>query len=98
MGLGMVKGHFAEVTVGRFARAGCPRCVATGMHLARLRNVVSPSTRPPRRWFTQGVGTKTFSPFLDFFGLVGPSRPRRAPRPAPLQTAGPDANRGSGRA
>ena len=52
--------------VGRFAQAGCPRCVATGMHLARLRNVVSPSTRPPRRRFTQAVGTKTSSPFLDF--------------------------------
>ncbi len=32
-------GRFAcvEVRMGRFARVGCPRCGATGMHLARLR-------------------------------------------------------------
>jgi hypothetical protein len=34
MGLGAL---LLEVRLGRFARVGCPRCGATGMHLARLR-------------------------------------------------------------
>ncbi len=57
---------------------------------------VSPSTRPPCRWFRPAVGTNTGSPFFKrVLGIGGPSRPRRCPRPARWRGAGLDANHAS---
>jgi hypothetical protein len=53
------------------------------------------SPRPPRRKRHLGWRRKTGTFFKDGFGIDGPSRPRRCPRPALTPGTGPDANRGS---
>ena len=52
---------------------------------------------PPHRRFHPAVGTNASSNFLFGLGSVGPSRPRRCPRPSSTPATRPDANRASTR-
>jgi hypothetical protein len=78
-------------------RHGAPGTAATRRDAlddpVRLRNKPLPTL--PRRHL--GVGRKSSSVFEEECGIDGPSRPRRCPRPAAWQAAGPDANDGPAR-
>jgi len=85
---GLPPEFFRAVPAGRTKRLGHVRRVPSPR---RSRCGVKP---PPASTLTSGlaVGTNTAQQFYRDLGIVGPSRPRRSPRPAVSPGTGPDAN------